>query len=107
MDIKNSNCKKRLSIKSLEIIIQFIKTSAIFSLQANQYAMNRHRSLSGGTVPTGNQVNQFQFPDQFTGGSAGQMNMYNQQQTMYQNRMMRQMSLPPGGCDGLWDRYGR
>ncbi|KAK3087138.1 hypothetical protein FSP39_002198 [Pinctada imbricata] len=65
--------------------------------KSSQYNINRHRSLSGGTVTSGNQSSQFQFPEQFgTASGNGQMMMYNQQQSMYQNRIMRQMSLPPG-----------
>lgn len=63
--------------------------------------MNRHRSFSGGTMTTNNQGGHFQFPDQM--GNSGQMGLLQQQQQqtmMAQNRMMRQMSLPPGQCAG-------
>lgn len=65
--------------------------------KSNPILMNRHRSFSGGTMTTNNQGGHFQFPDQM--GNSGQMGLLQQQQQqtmMAQNRMMRQMSLPPG-----------
>nr|XP_022340433.1 nuclear receptor coactivator 2-like isoform X4 [Crassostrea virginica] len=68
--------------------------------KSNQLIMNRHRSFSGGTMTTNNQGAHFQFPDQMV-NSGGQMGLLQQQQQqqqsmMAQNRIMRQMSLPPG-----------
>lgn len=72
----------------------------VFIWQSNQLIMNRHRSFSGGTMTTNNQGAHFQFPDQMV-NSGGQMGLLQQQQQqqqsmMAQNRIMRQMSLPPG-----------
>ena len=72
----------------------------VFICQSNQLIMNRHRSFSGGTMTTNNQGAHFQFPDQMV-NSGGQMGLLQQQQQqqqsmMAQNRIMRQMSLPPG-----------